>query len=189
MPTDPLPAAHPWVPLVSKFQLPQLGLPPVPGQLNVVPRHVLAHGVPQTAVALAWVQSVQVVAVNAQRVVSLFGAHEVPQRCEDPATQLVTHVPVLQLAVPVGKLQVTPQPPQLLFVLVGVSQPSVSLAAVAQLAKPELQPDVPAGTVQPPEALQVAPPVLTLESRVQLWPHVPQFVGVFKLWQTPPQQS
>lgn len=175
---------------VSKSQLPQLGFPPVPGQLKGVPRHMLLQPVPpQAAVALACVQSVQVVDVTAQRVVSLFAEQEVPppQRCA-PVLQPVTHVPVLQLAVPLGKLQRTPQPPQLLVVAVDVSQPLVSLATVAQLAKPGLQPDVPAGTVQPPEALQVVAPALTLERSVQLWPQVPQFVGVFRFWQTPPQQ-
>src|SRR5262245_14068515 len=35
----------------SKSQLPQLGRPPTPGQLNVVPLHVLAHWVPPQAAA------------------------------------------------------------------------------------------------------------------------------------------
>lgn len=171
----------------SKVQLPQLGLPPTPAHKRR-PTQVLLQGFPQTALALAWVQSVHVVAEAAQWVVSLFGWQVLPQRCDCPATQLVTHVPVLQLATPVGKLHGTLQPPQLLFVLVGVSQPSVSLATVAQLAKPALQPEVPVGTVQPPEALQVVAPALTLDKSVQLWPHAPQFVGVFRFWQTPPQQ-
>ena len=83
-PTAPRPVTQPWVP-VSKSQLPQLGFPPVPRQLNVVPRHVLLQPpLPQAALALAWVQSVQVVDVTAQRVVSLFAEHELmppPQKC------------------------------------------------------------------------------------------------------------
>jgi hypothetical protein len=164
----PGPLTHPWVPFVSKSQLPQLGFPPVPGQLKVDPRHALLQPVPpQAAVALAWVQSVQVVDVTAQWVVSLFAEQEVPQRCA-PALQPVTHVPVLQLAVPVGKLQSTPHPPQLLFESVDVSQPSVSLVAAVQLAEPGLQAEVPVAMVQPPELLQVTPPDLTLASSVQL---------------------
>src|SRR6185436_15699497 len=88
-PTVSGPATHPWVP-VSKSQLPQLGFPPVPGQLNVVPRQVLLQPVPpQAALALACVQSVQVVDDTAQWVVSLFAAQEAlppPQKCR-PAGQ------------------------------------------------------------------------------------------------------
>jgi hypothetical protein len=64
-------------------------------------------------------------------------------------------VPVAQLAVAFGWLQVTPQPPQLVLVLVGVSQPSVSLVPVEQLANPGAQ--AVCGTTQPPELLHCTP--------------------------------
>jgi hypothetical protein len=38
-----------------------------------------------------------------------------------------------------GKLQATPQPPQFVLLVVGVSQPSVSLSGGAQLANPVAQ--------------------------------------------------
>ena len=171
--------------LDSKFQLPQLGFPRTPGQLSVVPMQAFAHCTPeQPTVALGCEQSRQPVP---QCKGSVDATQVAPQRFV-PRLHPVMHAPVVQEAIPLGKLQGTPHPPQLLFVEVGVSQPSVSLATAAQLPKPGLQPDVPTGTKQPPEALHVAAPALTLDRRVQLCPHEPQFVGVFKSWQTPPQQ-
>lgn len=49
------------------------------------------------------------------------------------------HDPVEQLATAFKRLHGTPQPPQLVLVLVGVSQPSVSLVGGAQLANPAAQ--------------------------------------------------
>jgi hypothetical protein len=46
------------------------------------------------------------------------------------------HVPVAQVPVPLAMVQGTPHPPQSVTVLVAVSQPSVSLVELEQLAKP-----------------------------------------------------
>jgi hypothetical protein len=84
--------------------------------------------------------------------------------------------PVAQLAVPLVTLHVTAQPPQLLFVLVCVSQPSTSLEVDEQLAKPA--PHADCGTTQPPALLQETALVfVTCASAVQSWPQEPQFVG------------
>lgn len=109
-PTVPGPATQPWVP-VSKSQLPQLGFPPVPAQLKVVPRHVLLQPVPpQAALALAWVQSVQVVDVTAQWMMSLFAEQGVPppQKCRpvgQPQVPLARHCKPSVLS----QLALTPQ--------------------------------------------------------------------------------
>ena len=68
--------------------------------------------------------------------------------------------PVEQLAVPPVIEHGTPQPPQFVFVLVGVSQPSASFDTAEQLAKPDAHADW--ATTQPPELLQVTPAVLLM---------------------------
>jgi hypothetical protein len=80
------------------------------------------------------------------------------------------------VAVALGSEQAVPHPPQLVLVLVRVSQPSLSLVPPVQFAYPaahEL-----CGTTQPPEPLhETAAPDFRLASAVQLWPQVPQLVG------------
>lgn len=85
-------------------------------------------------------------------------------------------VPVTQLVLAFGWLQVMPQPPQFVFVLVGVSHPSVSTDPVEQFAYPLAHADC--GTTQPPDPLQVtAAPALRCGSAVQSCPQLPQLVG------------
>lgn len=91
-------------------------------------------------------------------------------------------VPVWQLELALGNVQVTPHPPQFVLVLIGVSQPSVSGDAAVQFAKVAAQALVPVGTTQPPVALQeTVAPLLRWARAVQSCPQVPQFVGSFLL--------
>ena len=86
------------------------------------------------------------------------------------------HVPVAQLAVPfvIVAGQGTPQPPQFVAVLVGVSHPSTSFDTAEQLAKPGAH--AAWGTTHP--LLQLTLAVLLMwPSTVQLLPQVTQFVG------------
>jgi hypothetical protein len=99
-------------------------------------------------------------------------------------------LPVEQLAVPlVGVVHGMPQPPQLVLVLVCVSQPSTSFEFDEQLAKPGAHADC--GTTQPPVLLHETVLVLLMcASTVQSWPQLPQFVGsVVLLTHFEPQRS
>ena len=110
---------------MQRFALPQVGVPPV---------HEVPHA-PQWAAVLSGVSQPAALVQS-----------------PNPLLQDATlQVPVAQLAVAFGCVQATPQPPQLLLVLVAVSHPSVSLVPVEQLAYPAAQADC--GTTQPPEPL------------------------------------
>ncbi len=74
-------------------------------------------------------------------------------------------LPVAQLAVPFAMLQEIPQPPQLVFVVVDVSQPSASPDAVEQSANPDEQADL--GMTQLPPLHETALPLPTCGSTVQ----------------------
>lgn len=67
--------------------------------------------------------------------------------------EAIAQVPVAQVAVAFGWVQAIPQPPQFVFVVVGVSHPSVSVEPLEQFAYPAAQADC--GTTQPPEPLHV----------------------------------
>ena len=72
--------------------------------------------------------------------------------------QVRWQLPLEQSPVAFVPPHVTPQPPQFVLVLVAVSQPSVSLDEVRQLANPDAHADP--GTTQPPELLHETPGLL-----------------------------
>jgi hypothetical protein len=112
--------------------------------------HVHDAGVPLQV----GVPSLQVV-VHAPQWLTVFSGVSHPGalvQSPNPALQdEMLQLPLAQVAVAFGCVHAIPQPPQLVLVLVGVSQPSVSLVPLEQLAYPAAQADC--GTTQPPEPL------------------------------------
>lgn len=123
----PSPAAHevmPHTPFV------QLAVPPVDG-------HTLPHALQLFTLVFRFVSQ---------------PFDGTPSQLPKPVEQLGTHVPELQVVVPLGLVQVEPQAPQLLVVFRDVSQPFFGLPS--QLANPALQ----TGAHVPPTQLVVPLP-------------------------------
>jgi hypothetical protein len=99
------------------WTIPQVQLAGDPEHVGVPPPQTVVH-VPQWLAVLSWVSQPGAL-VQSPQVLS----HEA-----------IAHVPLAQVAVACAWVHVIPHPPQLLFVVVAVSQPSVSTAPLEQFA-------------------------------------------------------